>query len=84
MPSGWKGVVLSIGALSGISALVFGLGRQRPTILAMRQLVLDMAGNPPTEEQAARMGALRARMTGYGNILAVLMAVTITGMALGA
>ncbi|MFP5331721.1 MAG: hypothetical protein ACLGHX_05105 [Acidimicrobiia bacterium] len=84
MPSGWKGVVLSIGALSGISALVFGLARQRPTILTMRQLVVDMGGNPPTEEQAARMGALRAKMIGYGNILAVLIAVAITGMSLGA
>ena len=84
MPSGWKGVVLSIGALSGISALTFGLARQRPTILSMRQLVLDMGGNPPSDEQAARMGALRAKMTGYGNILASLVAVAITGMALGA
>lgn len=84
MPSGWKGVVLSIGALSGISALAFGLARQRPTILSMRQLVLDMGGNPPSDEQAVRMGALRAKMTGYGNILAVLMAIAITGMALGA
>lgn len=84
MPTGWKGVALSIGALAGISALVFGLARQRPTIMAMRQVVLDMGGNPPSEEQAARMGALRAKMTGYGNALAVLVAVAITGMALGA
>ncbi|MDX1449890.1 MAG: hypothetical protein R3246_12595 [Acidimicrobiia bacterium] len=84
MPSGWRGVVLSIGALAGISALALGLLRQRPTTLAMRQLALEMGGNPPTEVQAARMGELRAKMTNYGNVLAILVAVAITGMSLGA
>lgn len=83
MPSGWRGVALSIAAVAGISALVFGLARQRPTILAMRQLVLDMGGNPPSDEQAASIGALRAKMVSYGNILAVLVGVAIIGMALG-
>lgn len=84
MPGGWRGVALSLAALSGVSALAFGLFRQRPTILAMQRLILDMAGAPPSEEQAARMGALRSTMTGYGNALAVMMAIAITGMALGA
>ena len=84
MPTGWRGIVLPIAALAGISALVLGLARQRPTILSMQALVLEMAGNPPSEEQAARMGALRAKMTGYGNTLAVLVAIAITGMALAA
>lgn len=84
MPGGLRGAALSIAALAGIGALVLGLSRQRPTILAMQQLILDMAGAPPSEAQAARMGTLRSTMTRYGNALAILMAVAITGMALGA
>jgi uncharacterized membrane protein len=84
MPGGWRGVALSIGALAGIGALGLGVLRQRPTILAMQSLVVEMAGNPPSEEQAARMGSLRGRMTTFGNALAVLVAIAIAGMALGA
>lgn len=84
MPGGWRGIALSIGALAGISALGLGMLRQRPTILSMRDVVVEMAGNPPSEEQAATMGALRARMTKYGNVLATLVAVAVGGMALGA
>jgi hypothetical protein len=50
----------------------------------MQGLVIEMAGNPPSEAQAARMGELRGRMTQYGNALAVLVGIAIAGMALGA
>jgi hypothetical protein len=84
MPGGWRGIALSIGALAGIIALGLGVFRQRPTVLSMRDVVTEMAGNPPSDEQATRMGALRARMTKYGNVLAVLVALAVAGMALGA
>lgn len=84
MPGGWRGIILSIGALAGITALGLGLFRQRPTILSMRDVVIEMAGGPPSEEQAATMNGLRSRMTKYGNVLATLLAAAVTGMALGA
>ena len=84
MPGGWRGVALSVAALAGLGAFGLGLVRQRPTILAMQGLVIEMAGNPPTDAQAARMGELRGRMTTCGNALAVLVGIAITGMALGA
>ncbi|MEX1043015.1 MAG: hypothetical protein WD020_00095 [Acidimicrobiia bacterium] len=84
MPGGWRGIALLIGALAGISALGLGLFRQRPTILSMRDVVVEMAGNPPSEEQAATVGALRAKMTKYGNVLGGLVALAVAGMALGA
>jgi hypothetical protein len=84
MPGGWRGAALAVGALAGLGALSLGVVRQRPTILAMQGLVIEMAGNPPSETQAARMGELRGRMTKYGNALAVLVGIAISGMALGA
>jgi hypothetical protein len=84
MPGGWRGAALAVGALAGLGALGLGLVRQRPTILSMQGLVVEMAGNPPSEPQAARMGELRGRMTQYGNALAVLVGIAIAGMALGA
>lgn len=86
MPSGAAGVALSLGALAGIGALGFAVVRQRPTIVAMQSLLGEMAGNdgPPTEEQTTRMTTLRGQMTANGNILAILLAVAVAGMALGA
>ena len=84
MPSGWRGAALSIGALAGIAALTLGLARQRPTILAMQRLMVELAGGAPSEEQAVRMAGLRTKMTSFGNALAILVGIAITGMALGA
>ena len=84
-PAGFKGVAISVGALGGILALGVALGMQRPTIIEMQGLLGEVAGNtgPPTEDQMARLQVVRARMLRNGNLLAVCVAVAITGMALG-
>lgn len=84
-PAGFKGVAISIGALGGILALGVALGMQRPTVAELRSILGEVAGNggPPTDDQMARLQATRGRMLRNGNLLAVCVAVAITGMALG-
>lgn len=82
-PTGYKGAFITIGALAGISALGVALLRQRPTIVAMRSILLEAGDGPPSDEQQAELGQLRAAMTRNGNVLAVVVAIAIVGMAVG-
>jgi len=84
-PTGYKGAFITIGALAGISALGIALLRQRPTIVAMRDILVDVAATdgPPSESQGADLTELRAAMTRNGNVLAVLVVIAIVGMAVG-
>jgi hypothetical protein len=81
----WQGWALTIGALSAITALVVGIGWQRPTAAKVQALGAQIAagGGPPTPEQGAEMGLLQARMAGFASVLAVLLAIALAGMALG-
>jgi hypothetical protein len=81
----WQGWALAIGALSAITALVVGIGWQRPTAAKVQALGAEIAagGGPPTPEQGASMGGLQARMAGFASAQAVLMTITLAGMALG-
>ncbi len=85
MPTGFAGVAISIGALSGITALGIALFRVLPTVRGVRALVTEMSSGdgPPSADQLERMGVLRARMTPAGNQLAVAVAVALIGMGLG-
>lgn len=82
--SSWQGIVLSIGALAGIAAFFEGLMVIGPTAAEMRDLGNQLAGGPPTPEQAARMQALRERLSKSGTRAALFMVVAVAGMALGA
>lgn len=82
-PSTLEGVAITVGAVAGLAALAVALGRQLPTIRGMRAVLDEIGGNPPTDDQAGRMMALRSRMMTNGNVLAALVATAVVGMALG-
>ena len=82
-PATLEGIAISVGAVAGLAALALAIGLQLPTIRGMRAAIGEIGGNPPTEEQAGRMMALRSRMMTNGNILAVLVSIAVVGMALG-
>jgi hypothetical protein len=82
----WQGWVLNLGALSGIAAILVGGTVQRPTAAKIQRLGAAVAAGaaPPTQEQAAELGQLQARMGGAASTTALLVAVAVVGMALGA
>lgn len=82
-PATVEGIAISVGAVAGLAALAVAIGRQLPTIRGMRAALDEIGDDPPTQDQAARMMALRSRMMANGNILGVLVAVAVVGMALG-
>jgi uncharacterized membrane protein len=84
--SDFSGAALSIGAVAGFVALYIALGRQLPTIKALRAqgAAVAAAGGPPTEEQAATMQQLRGQMATNGQMLAITGAIAVVAMALGA
>jgi hypothetical protein len=81
----WQGWAFAIGAVSAIVALIIGVGWQRPTAGKVQALGAEIAAGdgPPTPEQGAEMGRLQARMAGFASLLAVLLTITLAGMALG-
>ena len=85
VPSGWRGLALSAGALAGILALGLAHGRQAPTVRAIRRLGSEMAavGGPPPADQIVRMAALQTKMASIAPQLAWLLAIAVAGMALG-
>lgn len=80
----WQGILLSIGALAGIAAFFEGLMVTRPTTHKLRDLGNQMAGGPPSPEQAALMQALRERLSKAGTRGVIFLTVAVVGMVLGA
>ncbi len=80
----WQGVVLTIGALAGIAAFFEGMMVTGPSASKMRDLGNQMAGGPPTPEQAAQMQALGQRLGKAGSRAIIFLTVAVVGMALGA
>jgi hypothetical protein len=80
-----QGWALNLGALAGITAILVGGIVQRPTGAKIQQLggAVAAAGGPPTQEQAADMGRLQARMGSAASTTALLVAIAVVGMALG-
>jgi uncharacterized membrane protein len=77
------GVVLSIGALAGIGAFLIGIIVVRPTTERLGRLLSDMSGQqgPPSEGQSAEMRRLQERNGRVSLYVAVLMIVSVVGMA---
>lgn len=85
--SGWittrEGIIFTIGSLAGVVAYVTGQFVIAPTagrIGALGQEIA-MAGGPPSSVQLTEMSSLQARALRYGRMEAVLMVITIAGMA---
>lgn len=81
----WQDWALALGALAAIVALLIGITLQRPTAKKVQELGAALASGdgPPTPEQGAQMQSLQAKMTNYGNAIALLFVLTLVGMALG-
>ena len=82
MASG-RGITLSIGALSAIVALIFGLVVQRPIGERMATLAaeVDAAGGTPNAAQMAELPDLQRRLVRGVRIIASLLLVAVACMA---
>jgi hypothetical protein len=78
-----RGLALTIGALAAIVTFILGLAVTRPTLLRMGALGREMQGadGPPKPEQMAAMQALQKRLATVGRAGAILLVITVIGMA---
>jgi hypothetical protein len=77
------GIALSIGALAGILALIFGMVYQFKSIRKMKHIFADVdaAGGPPSPEQQGQLAHEGERIALGGRIGVVLMTIALIGMA---
>ena len=77
------GLVLTIGALSAIVALGFGVFVTRPNVMRMMALGRQVAeaGGPPSPEVAAEMGAIQARLKVVARVSLALLLIAVTLMS---
>ena len=77
------GITISLGAIVGIVALIVGGAIVGPTSAKIADLGEKMAGGdgPPSQSDAAEMGALQAKMERASNLQAILLAVSVLLMA---
>ncbi|MCI0396270.1 MAG: hypothetical protein L0332_02165 [Chloroflexi bacterium] len=77
-----SGLVLTVGALAGLGAMGVGIatGRASAEMVALSQ-AMATAGGPPSPAQLAQMQGVQQRLNGLGRVNALLLAVTIIGMA---
>lgn len=82
----WKGVALSIGALTGLAAFFEGAFVTGPTVDKVGKLGAEMqaAGGPPQPEQLSQMQALQAKLESATARSAIFLAISVVGMSLGA
>ena len=84
--SSHAGMAFSIGALTGIIALILGGSMIGGSVKKMAALAPRVASLPEGPERAALMSTmanLRARVTKFGKIVVVLLFISIATMALG-
>jgi hypothetical protein len=80
------GVALSIGALAAIVAFIIGVSIMRPTalkVMALSQAAMQAPEGAARDAQLAAVAPLRRRATVTLRVVAVLLAVTVTTMAVG-
>ncbi len=80
-----QGLALTISGLTAVAALVIGQTVSRPSSNRIAALgrEIQAGGGPPTPEQAEEIGSLNNRLVSAGRWVAVLLMLTIIGMALG-
>jgi len=76
------GLILNTGALLAIIAYVEGLIVTRPAAMKMNLISQQMAGNPPTPEQAQKLGLYRKKIFSANNLNAILLAGAVVAMSL--
>jgi hypothetical protein len=79
-----SGLALTIGSLAGILAFILGLGISRPAAERLAALSREMqsAGGPPSSDQMAEQRVQQQRLAMGGLYGAILLAVSVIGMAL--
>lgn len=78
------GVALSIGGLSAIVAFLIGVIIMRPTamkVMALSQAAMQTPEGPARDAQLAAVAPLRSRATLTLRVVAALLGVTVTAMA---
>ena len=82
----WKGIALSVGALTGLAAFFEGMFITGPTVDKIGKLGAEMqaAGGPPQPEQLSQMQALQAKLESATARGAIFLAISVVGMSLGA
>jgi hypothetical protein len=78
------GIALSIGALAAIVAFIIGVSIMRPTalkVMALSQAAMQAPEGAARDAQLAAIAPLRRRATVTLRVVAVLLAVTVTTMA---
>jgi len=78
------GMAYSTGGLLGVLTLMTGLGVTRPNLKRLQKLGKEIAaaGGPPSPEQSAEMGAIRAKMGKAGNVAFVLLVGAVIAMSI--
>lgn len=78
-----NGIVLTVGALLGLGAFAIGLFVQKPAAQRIAALGAQIAasGAPPSAEQAAELGALRARLGKIARVTAFHLIAALVLMA---
>jgi len=81
-PNTGQGIAILLGAILGTLSWGHGATAQRKAILTMQNLGMQIAsqGKPPTPEQAAEMGMLSGKVERNGQILAVMLGITVALM----
>jgi uncharacterized membrane protein len=82
LPSTGQGIALLMGVILGSVAWGHGATAQRGAIGKMQKLGMEIAktGGPPTPEQAAEMGKLSAKIEQNGQLLAIMLGITVVLM----
>ncbi len=77
------GIVFTIGAISGFAVFIVGMFGIRPATERLSALgtQIGAGGRPPTEEQAAELGALNGRMSRLNHIHFWLLTIALLAMA---
>jgi uncharacterized membrane protein len=78
-----QGLALTIGSLAAGLAYVSGHAISRPAAKRIAELSSEIqsAGSPPSPEQMAAMSAQQKRLSKGGLIIAILLAISVIGMA---
>jgi uncharacterized membrane protein len=78
-----RGLALTIGSLAGIAAMIIGggvTGRVTARVAALGK-EMQAAGGPPKPAQIGEMQSLQKRLTQAGDWGAILLLITVAGMA---
>ena len=76
------GQVISLGAAIAIIAAVYGMLVNRPVGMRMQKLGAEIQGQP-SPAQAAEMQALQAKLLKASQVVAVMLLLAVTAMAVG-